>query len=53
MVDGGVPQALILGPTLFLFYIDDFPDAVICIVAICVDDTLYSKCDELFDFGNN
>ena len=40
----------ILGLTLFLLYINDLPDDVICNIAIYVDDTnLYSKCDLAFD----
>ena len=35
-----------LGPTLFLQYIVDLPDDVICNIAIYADDTtLYSKSD--------
>ena len=49
-VNAGISQGSILGPTLFLLYVNDLLDDVICDIAIYADDTnLYSKCDRASD----
>ena len=48
-VNAGVPQGAILGHTLFLLYINDFP-YVICNIDIYADDTtLYTIYDQASD----
>ena len=45
-----VSQGYILGLALFLLYINDRPDFIICDFAIYADGTtLYSKCDRASD----
>ena len=43
-------KSFILGPTLFLLYINELPDDVTCNIAIFADNTnLYSKCEQTSD----
>ena len=49
-VNAGVPESSILGTTLFLLYINDISDDVICRIATYTDDAnVNSKCDHASD----
>ena len=48
-VNVGVHQGSILGPAIFLVYINGLPDDVLCDIAIYANDTtLNSMCDQAF-----
>ena len=47
LVNAGVSNRPILGPTLFLLYTNHLPNDVVCNIGICTDGTtLYSKCNQ-------
>ena len=54
-INAGVPKGSILGPTIFLLYINDLPDDVICHIAIYADDVLLSVLSVIMHLicGNN
>ena len=50
LVNAGLPQGSILGPTLLPLCINDYLDDVICNIAIYADDTtVNSQCDQASD----
>ena len=50
-VNTRILQGFILGSTLFLLYINDFPDDVFCNITRYADNTtFYSKCDQVSVF---